>query len=125
MKIALTSVYVPDPIAAHKFYTEVLGFASKMFMPDAFLAIVASSEDMNGTRLLLEPNSKPVAKAYQEGLFAEGLPAIIFSTDDIQKEYERLKALGVVFRKEPTKTDWGTDTIFEDGFGNLVQLFQL
>ncbi|MFC0773209.1 VOC family protein [Terrimonas alba] len=125
MKIALTNVYVPDPIAAHQFYTEVLGFASKMYIPDAYLAIVASPEDMDGTRLLLEPNSNPIANAYQEGLYAAGLPVIVFSTDDIQQEYERLKALGVVFRKEPTKTDWGTDTIFEDGFGNLVQIIQL
>lgn len=125
MKIALTNVYVPDPIAAHQFYTEVLGFASKVFMPDGYLAIIASPEDMNGTRLMLEPNSNPIAKAYQEGLYAAGLPAIVFSVDDIQQEYERLKGLGVIFRKEPTKTDWGTDTIFEDGFGNLIQLFQL
>lgn len=124
MKIALTNVYVPDPLAAYQFYTEILGFASKIFMPDAYLAIVVSPDDMNGTRLLLEPNSNPVAKAYQEGLYAAGLPAIVFSTDDIEKEYQRLKELGVVFRKEPTNTEWGLDTLFEDGFGNLVQIFQ-
>src|SRR5688572_13805425 len=125
MKIALTSIYVPDPLAAHKFYTEVLGFASKIYMPEAYLAIVSSPEDMNGVRLLLEPNKNPVARAYQEGLYDAGLPAIVFSTEDIGKEYERLKALGVAFRKEPAKTDWGIDTLFEDGFGNLIQLFQL
>jgi catechol 2,3-dioxygenase-like lactoylglutathione lyase family enzyme len=65
MKIALTSVFVPDPTAAHKFYTEVLGFASKMYMPEAYLAIVASPEDMNGTSLLLEPDNNPIAKAYK------------------------------------------------------------
>ena len=94
MKIALTNVYVPDPITAHQFYTEVLGFASKIFMPDAYLAIVASPDDMNGTRLLLKPNSDPMAKAYQEGLYEAGQAAIILSTNDIYQEYERLKGLG-------------------------------
>ncbi len=125
MKIALTNVYVTDPMKAHKFYTEVLGFASKIHIPDAYLAIIASAEDMNGTRLLLEPNKNPIAKAYQEGLYNAGLPAIVLSTEDIQQEYERLNDLNIIFRKPPTKTDWGIDAVFEDGFGNLIQLFQL
>jgi hypothetical protein len=36
-----------------------------------------------------------------------------------------MKALGVAFRKEPTKTDWGTEAIFEDTCGNLIQLAQV
>jgi len=50
---------------------------------------------------------------------------IVFSVDDIQKEYERLKGLGVKFRKEPTKTEWGTETLLEDTCGNLIQLHQV
>jgi len=123
MKIALTSVFVPDPVAAYKFYTNVLGFASKLYMPEAYLAIVVSPEDPDGTALLLEPNGNPIAKTYQEGLYNSGIPVIVFSTDDIEKEYERLKQLGVVFRKTPTKIDAGTEAIFEDGFGNLIMLF--
>ncbi len=34
MKISLTSVFVDDPVKAHKFYTEVLGFETKNFDPD-------------------------------------------------------------------------------------------
>jgi hypothetical protein len=33
MKISLTSVFVDDPVKAHKFYTEALGFQSKEFVP--------------------------------------------------------------------------------------------
>ncbi|HUE75800.1 MAG TPA: VOC family protein, partial [Chloroflexota bacterium] len=56
MKIAMTSVLVDDPIKAFKFYTEVLGFAERLYMPEAQLAIVVSPEEPNGTGLLLEPN---------------------------------------------------------------------
>jgi predicted enzyme related to lactoylglutathione lyase len=125
MKIALTSVFVRSPIGAFKFYTEVLGFTSKMYMPEANLAIVASPEDPDGTSLLLEPNDNPIAKTYQEGIYKAGLPVIVFSADDIQKEYEKLIDRGVVFRKAPTKTEWGTEAIFEDTCGNLIQIYKL
>lgn len=124
MKIKLTSVFVDDPNKAFKFYTEVLGFVEKLYMPEAYLAIVVSPEEREGTALLLEPNSNPTAKAYQEGVYKAGLPVIVFGVDDIHKEYERLKKLGVVFRKEPATTEWGTETVFEDTCGNLIQLHQ-
>ena len=124
MKIALTSVFVHDPLEAFRFYTEVLGFVEKMYVPEAYLAIVASPEAPDGTGLLLEPNNHPVAKAYQEGIYNAGLPVIVFGVDDIQAEYERLQGRGVVFRKPPQKTDWGTETVFEDTCGNLIQLHQ-
>ena len=124
MKISLTSVFVDDPGKAFKFYTEVLGFVERMYVPEAHLAIVASPEEPGGTGLLLEPNDNPIARTYQEALFKEGLPTMVFGVDDIEGEYERLKALGVTFRGEPTKTDWGTHVVLEDTFGNLLQLHQ-
>jgi catechol 2,3-dioxygenase-like lactoylglutathione lyase family enzyme len=125
MKILLTGVFVDDPVKAHKYYTEVLGFVSKMYMPEAQLAIVASPEDPDGTSLLLEPNGNPIAKDYQEGIYNSGLPVIIFGVEDIYKEYENLKSKGVKFRSEPEKTEWGTQVLFEDGFGNIIQISQL
>lgn len=124
MKIALTSVTVNNPIEAFTFYTEVLGFVKRLYVPEAALAIVASPEEPDGTGLLLEPSDNPIAKTFQEAVYQAELPIIVFGTADIQKEYSRLKALGVVFRKEPTKTDWGIEAIFEDTCGNLIQLAQ-
>ena len=125
MKIALTSVFVDNPLSAHTFYTETLGFVSKMLIPEANLAIVASPEDPSGTGLLLEPNDNPIAKTYQEAIFKSGLPVIIFSVQDINKEYERLKNLGVIFKKAPTKAEWGIETVFNDTCGNFIQLAQI
>jgi predicted enzyme related to lactoylglutathione lyase len=124
MKIALVSVLVDDPIKAFHFYTEKLGFVERMFMPEAMLAIVASPEDPNGTGLLLEPNSNPIAKPFQEGVYEQGMPIIIFGVEDCQQEYEKLKARGVIFRQGPTTEEWGTQAILEDGCGNLIQIHQ-
>ncbi|MFC2164550.1 VOC family protein [Acidobacteriota bacterium] len=124
MKIKLVSVFVNSPVDAFKFYTEVLGFKEKMYIPEAYLAIVVSPEDPDGTQLLLEPNDHPIAKTYQKGIYKEGLPVIVLSVEDIQKEYHRLKKLGVVFKKEPIKQEWGIEAVFDDTCGNYIQLVQ-
>ena len=92
-------------------------------MPEANLAIVVSPEDPNGTILILEPTDNPVGKTYQEALYKSGIPVIVFTPDDIHMEYERLKNLGVIFKKEPVTTEWGTLAIFDDTCGNFIQLF--
>ncbi len=124
MKIALTSVSVKDPLEAYKVYTDILGFVKRIYMPEANLAIVVSPEEPDGTGLLLEPIDIPIGRTHQEALFKAGLPAIVLCVTDIQKEYARLKKQGIVFRGEPRKTEWGTQVLFEDGCGNLIQLRQ-
>jgi predicted enzyme related to lactoylglutathione lyase len=125
MKIAMTGVYVNNPLEAFKFYTEILGFKEHTYMPEMYLAIVVSPEEPNGTVLLLEPNNNPIASNYQTALYEGGFPAIVFGVDDIEKEYERLTALGVNFKKPPTKTEWGTQAILEDTCGNYIQIHQM
>ena len=122
MKITLTSIFVDDPIKAHKFYTDILGFQSKEFMPDAQIAIVVSPEDPNGTALLLEPRGDSFAKEYQEQVYNSGLPCIVFGVNDIAGEIKRLKSRGVKFREDLTKIEWGLQNLFEDSFGNLIML---
>ena len=99
MRIALTGVFVSDQDEALRFYTETLGFVKKHDVPAGefkWLTVV-SPEEPDGTELLLEPNANPVAKAYQQGLFDQGIPAHSFGVTDIGAECEKLKSLGVVF----------------------------
>ena len=124
MKIALTSVFVPNPIEAFKFYTEKLGFIEQIYMPEMQLAIVVSPEEPNGTALLLEPNGNLGADTFQKAVYNADMPIIVFGTTNIQADYERMKGLGVQFRKEPTQTDYGIVAIFDDTCGNLIQLLQ-
>jgi predicted enzyme related to lactoylglutathione lyase len=124
MKIALTSISVNDPLAAFKFYTEVLGFKEKMYMPEMFLAIVVSPEDPDGTAILLEPRGNYGSKEFFDGIYNAGLPVIIFGSDDVEADHEKLKARGVVFKQEPTKNEWGTQAIFDDTCGNYIQIHQ-
>lgn len=124
MKIGTTSVFVHDPVAAFRFYTETLGFREKLYQPEKWIAIVVSAEDPDGTGLMLEPNHNAIAKNYQTALYKAGIPVIVFSTSDIAKEHQRLAGLGVKFKKEPKKTKYGIEALFEDGCGNYIQLVQ-
>ncbi len=125
MKLKLTSVYVDDQDKALKFYTEVLGFVKKIEIPAIRWLTVVSPDEPDGTQLLLEPNSNPAAKTFQVAIFEQGIPLTAFAVEDIHKEYERMKKLGVVFTMEPTKTGATTVAVFDDTCGNLIQLFQI
>jgi len=128
MKIAMVSVFVEDPVKAFKYYTEVLGFEEVMYSPENYLAIVKSSLDLDGVSLLLEPiepDGIEIAKKYKHELYKIGMPVISFSADNIQKTFEELIVKGVKFKKEPIKTDYGYEAVFDDDNGNYIQLYQL
>lgn len=121
----MTSIFVDNPVKAHEFYTKVLGFQSKEFAEDAQLAIIVSSEDPNGTALLLEPRGDSFAKTYQENVYNAGLPIIVFGTKDIQAEIKKLKKNGVKFRDDLARPEWGLQNLFEDTFGNLIMIEEI
>ena len=129
MKIKLTSVSIADYDKALKFYTEVLGFVKKRDIPlggGARWLTVVSAEEPNGTELLLEPNADyPAMKALKESLLKDEIPFTAFQVDDVQKEYARLKKLGVEFTMEPTNMGMTTVAVFNDTCGNLIQIYQV
>src|ERR671935_2438250 len=127
MKIKLTSVYVDDQDQALRFYTEVLGFAKKAdFRQGPFRWLtVASPEEPNGTELQLALNDNPAAKAYQQALFQQGQPAAMFFSDDVQADYERMKARGAEFTMPPTDVTASKIAMLRDTCGNLIQVTQL
>ena len=127
MKIKLTSVYVDDQKKALSFYTDVLGFVKKAdFSQGAYRWLtVASPEDPDGTELQLALNDKPAAKAYQQAMFQQGQPAAMFFTDDVQADYERMKAGGAEFTMPPTEVTGSKIAKLNDTCGNLIQVTQL
>jgi predicted enzyme related to lactoylglutathione lyase len=127
MKIKLTSVYVDDQEKALRFYTEVLGFQKKAdFSQGPFRWLtVASPEDPDGTELQLALNNNPAAKTYQQALFQQKQPAAMFFTDDLDADYERMKALGAEFAMPPTDVTASKIAQVNDTCGNLLQLTQM
>ena len=127
MKIKLTTVYVDDQEKALLFYTGVLGFVKKAdFSQGPFRWLtVDSPEEPDGTELQLALNNNPAAKAYQQAMFQQSQPAAMFFTDDVQGDYERMKARGAEFTMPPKDETGSKIAMLNDSCGNLIQITQL
>jgi predicted enzyme related to lactoylglutathione lyase len=126
VRIRLNSIFVDDQARALAFYTDVLGFVKQQDIPVGPYRwlTVSSPEGPDELQLSLEPNVNPAARTYQEALFQQGIPITAFEVDDLDAEYRRLRARGVVFTREPTDSGAVRIAIFADTCGNLVQLYQ-
>ncbi len=129
MRVTVLSIPVLDQQKALDFYTRKLGFLKKVDTPlgvgNRWLTLV-SKEAQDGPELLLEPaplHFEP-SKVYQEALFAAGIPWTQFDVDDVQKEYDRLSALGVRFSMEPTEMGTVKVAVLDDTCGNHIQLVE-
>lgn len=126
LSIVVTSVFVDDQEKALEFYTEVLGFTKKRDLPvgEARWLTVVSPAAPDGVERLLEPNSNPISRTYQQATYEAGIPATTFATEDIEEEYRRMTERGVVFTAPPARSGDVTGAVFDDTCGNLVGLFQ-
>ena len=126
MRIKLTSIMVDDQNKALTFYTDVLGFKKKHDIPvgEYRWITVTSPEGPNDLELALEPNANPAGRAFQEAMFAQGIPVAAFEVADIAREHMQLKERGVAFLREPAKMGPVTIAIFSDTCGNLIQIYQ-
>ena len=127
MKIKLTSVYVDDQEKALRFYTEVLGLVKKAdFSQGPFRWLtVASPEDPDGTELQLALNDNPAARAYQEAMFKQNQPAVMFFTDDVNADFEGMTGRGAEFTMPPADVTGSRIARLKDTCGNLIQVTQL
>ena len=125
MRIKLTSIMVDDQSKALRFYTEVLGFRKKHDIPvGEYRWITVTGDGRDDLELAIEPNANPAGKAFQEAMFAQGIPIAAFEVTDIGAEFTRLTSQGVAFTREPTSAGPVTIAVFSDTCGNLIQLHQ-
>lgn len=126
IKIHLASVPVDDQNKAEKFYTSVLGFIKKTDVPlgeHRWLTVVSAAEQ-NGVELLLEPMAFEPARSYQKALKDAGIPWTALAVDNLEKEYDRLRQLGVHFSIAPQDMGAVMIAVLDDTCGNYIQLVQ-
>jgi catechol 2,3-dioxygenase-like lactoylglutathione lyase family enzyme len=126
MRIRLVSVLVDDQEKALRFYTEVLGFVKKTEIPlgEVSWLTVVSAEDPDGPELALEPSDHPAVRPFKEALVSDGIPFTMFAVDDVRKEWERLRALGVRFTQDPAEIGEAIMAVLDDTCGNLIAIAQ-
>jgi uncharacterized glyoxalase superfamily protein PhnB len=84
---------------------------------------VVSPPGASESRLLLAQASSP-EQAARIGAQTGGRVFLFLYTDDFWRDYERYKANGVVFVREPKREPYGTVAVFTDLYGNLWDLLE-
>jgi predicted enzyme related to lactoylglutathione lyase len=126
LQIKLTSVMVDDQSKALAFYTDVLGFVKQIDFPAGeYRWITVAAAGREDLQLALEPNANPAARAFQQAMFAQGIPLASFESTDLDADYARLMKAGVAFTKPPTDAGAVKIAVLSDTVGNLIQLHQV
>ena len=73
---------------------------------------------------VIEPLDFVPAKVFQKALFDAGIPLMPFNVDNLEKEYERLRAAGVSFIMQPNIMGPVKIAVLNDTCGNNIQLVQ-
>jgi catechol 2,3-dioxygenase-like lactoylglutathione lyase family enzyme len=135
MKIANAQVWVHDQEEALAFYTQKLGMEvrSDVTIPEygdfRWLAVGPTNQPDVSIVLMAIPGP-PVMDAETgdalRTLMAKGFAGtVFFATDDVQADYETLKARGVEFSEAPEERPYGIDSGFHDPSGNSFRLTQV
>lgn len=131
-RLSHTSIYVLDQDSAYDFYVNKLGFEVRT---DAvygegqrWLTVGPKGQpDLEISLMLVAPGgpwdeeqAALVRQLVSSGAFGVG----VLETDDIDKEYEELRARGVEFTQAPQQQFYGKEALLRDDSGNWFSLTQ-
>ena len=126
--IAHVALVVRDYDEAIAFYTEKLGFTlvEDSYQPEQdkrwVVVAPAGSLDTPGSTSLLLARAATSEQARFVGDQAGGRVFLFLHTDDVWRDYARMRAAGVTFVRPPTEAPYGTVAVFEDLYGNRWDL---
>ena len=132
MSITVSSMFIPvhDPDAALAFYRDALGLEVRMDVAsDGFRWVTVGARGQDLGIVLFQPHG---GRSQAEGdalltLVTQGsLQAAIFSSDDLDATFEKVRASGTAeILQEPASQPWGArDCAVRDPSGNLVRIAQ-
>jgi catechol 2,3-dioxygenase-like lactoylglutathione lyase family enzyme len=125
MKIDHITILVKDQNEAANFYVEKLGFQKRedaVFWGDMRWVTVSPKDQLDLELTFVKADTEDKLKAL--GKQAGDHVFLTLETDDCRRDYNALKAKGVKFYGEPTEQPYGTEVVFEDLYGNLIDLIQ-
>jgi len=124
--LGLVSLVVRDYDEALDFFVGRLGFRLVEDSPlpeQAKRWVVIAPSGADESRLLLARASTPDQES-RIGAQTGGRVFLFLYTDNFWRDYERYKAQGIVFVREPKNELYGTVAVFKDLYGNLWDLVQ-
>ncbi|MGY0062346.1 VOC family protein [Streptomyces sp. LZ34] len=134
MEITLSTCFiaVDDHDKAIAFYRDVLGLEVRNDVEfEGMRWVTVGSPSQPDVSIVLEPpladpNASPADRQTMAELMAKGLlRGVIFSTDDCDATFERIRAAGAEVLQEPMDQFYGLrDCAFRDPAGNLLRFNQ-
>ncbi len=118
------TLLVKDYDEAIDYYTQTLGFdlLEDTQMSETKRWVRVSPPGSSCHLLLAKASSE--AQEKQIGLQAGGRVFLFLYTDDFYRDYDRYRAKGVEFIREPSREDFGLVSDFKDLYGNLWDLIE-
>ncbi|MGW3059319.1 VOC family protein [Streptomyces goshikiensis] len=132
IKLSQCFIAVDDHEAALAFYRDVLGLEVRNDVGfEGMRWVTVGSPAQPDVSIVLEPplanpNASPADQQAMAELLAKGmLRGVIFSTDDVDATFERIRAAGGEVLQEPTDQPYGVrDCAFRDPAGNMLRFNQ-
>ncbi|MFI6320084.1 VOC family protein [Nonomuraea sp. NPDC050556] len=132
MTIALQycHITVSDLDESLAFYRDALGLEVRQDVGSGVSRwITLGSDTQPGLEFVLSVphagRTRSEGDALQDLLTQGILPMIVFSTDDLDETFERVRAWGAEVLQEPIERPWGPrDSAFRDPSGNMVRIQQ-
>ena len=135
IKISVAGVWVHDQDEALAFYTEKLGWEVRadVTLPELggfrWLTVGPPNQPeisvmltaIPGPPVLDETTADQIRSVMSKGWAGQ----VLLTTDDVQADYEQLKARGVEFTEAPEERPYGIDSAFRDPSGNQFRLTQV
>ena len=123
-RLVQITLVVRDYDEAIKFYTETLNFIlkedTKLSETKRWVVLTPPGSECS----LLLGKAANDEQASRIGNQTGGRVFLFLHTDDFQRDYENLKSKGVKIIRGPVVEPYGTVLVFEDLYGNLIDLIQ-
>lgn len=125
-KIGHVTLLVKDYDEAIEFYVQKAGFTvtadNDFGNGQRWVSVAPSERSETEIVFVLADTEEKLAKV---GRQAADHVFLVLETDDCHRDYISMKEKGVKFLGEPRKVPWGTEVVFEDLYGNLLDLLQV
>lgn len=130
ISLRFTNVTVNDVDESIEFYRDALGLDVQNDVKSGeYRWVTLGTDGQPGLGIVIsEPHagrSQADGDAMQELLVKGSLPLLVFSVDDVDGMFEKVRATGAEVLQEPMDQGWGPrDCAFRDPSGNTVRISQ-
>lgn len=125
MRIGQVALIVRDYDEAIEFYCKKLGFS---LIEDTQLSTkrwvrIGFDQRFGGTEILIS-KAVTVEQTAVVGRQAGGRVFLFLYTGNLESEFQRLKSAGVRFTEDPRRESYGKVAVFEDLYGNRIDIIE-